>query len=53
VKRRSPGLFSAYWTDPTNGRRLGRATRREISEAYRLRSKHADLLVTTRGDRPA
>lgn len=40
--RRKP-YFEACWTDPSNGARLGRATRLELREAYRLLSKHRDL----------
>jgi hypothetical protein len=50
-RRKTNGLFAGYWIDPVTGRRLGRATRRDIAEAYRLRSKHADVLK--RGSRAA
>ena len=41
--RRAPGLFVGYWYDPLNGRRLQRASRREIANAYRLWAKHRDI----------
>jgi hypothetical protein len=40
--RREP-YFEAYWTEPGSGERLGRATRIELREAYRLLSKHRDV----------
>ena len=42
-RRRAPGLFVGYWYDPLNGRRLQRASRREIATAYRLWAKHRDI----------
>lgn len=43
-RKQSGGLFCGFWTEPTTGRRLGRASRLEIAVAYRLRSDHADIL---------
>jgi hypothetical protein len=38
--RSNPALFSAYWTDPQSGQRLGRASRFELQEAHRLYREH-------------
>lgn len=37
------GLFCGYWFD-LGGKKLRRVRRAELAEAYRLRSKHADVL---------
>jgi hypothetical protein len=42
-RKQYAGLFYGFWTDPTNGQRLGRASRVEIAIAYRLRSDHSDI----------
>jgi hypothetical protein len=34
--KRRPALFHAYWTDPADGRRIGRASLLELREANRL-----------------
>lgn len=41
--RRRPSLFHGYWTDPATGRRVGRLTRAELAEAWRLWSRHRDV----------
>jgi hypothetical protein len=41
-RRKSPGLFNAHWLD-MDGKRLGRATRKDYAIAYRLWSEHADI----------
>jgi hypothetical protein len=43
TRRRAPGLFRGFWFDPESGRRLQRASRREIADAYRLWAKHRDI----------
>ena len=40
--RREP-YFEAHWVEPSTGERLGRATRLELREAYRLLAKHHDI----------
>lgn len=41
-RRKSPGLFNAYWLN-MDGSRNGRATRRDFAIAYRLWAEHADI----------
>lgn len=36
------GLFHGFWFDPA-GKRLGRVSRAELAEAYRLLSTHRDI----------
>jgi hypothetical protein len=36
-------LFSGFWTDPSTGRRIGRASRGELATAYRLWAVHRDV----------
>jgi len=40
-RARRPSLFVGWWF--CDGRRLRRATRRELAEAYRLWARHADI----------
>jgi hypothetical protein len=41
-RRRRPGLFHEYWYD-LNGQEIRKATKAELSEAYRLWVVHADI----------
>ena len=41
MKRKS-GLFNGYWLDET-GKKIRRATRRELAIAYRLWATHSDI----------
>jgi hypothetical protein len=43
-RRRSPGVFCGFWTDPQTGRRVGKLTRAELAPCYRLRARHRDIL---------
>jgi len=40
--RISGGLFHGFWTT-LDGKRIRRATRAELADAYRLWAKHADI----------
>lgn len=42
-KNPNQGLFNGYWFD-LSGKKLGKAHRSEIGEAYRLRRVHKDIL---------
>lgn len=41
--RSRPPLFNGFWADPLTGHRLGRATRAELAEAWRLWAVHRDI----------
>lgn len=43
ARRRRPAFFSGYWTNPATGGRLGRVTRVELAEAWRLWAAHRDI----------
>ncbi len=45
------GLFNGYWV-ARGGKRIRRATRAEIAEAYRLWAKHADIRTGLAGRTP-
>jgi hypothetical protein len=52
MKRRRPGLFYEYWYS-LDGTKLRKATKAELTEAYRLWVVHADIREgMSRGDRP-
>jgi hypothetical protein len=42
MRRRNQGLFVGYWFD-LKGKKLRRARRAELSEAYRLWAVHKDI----------
>lgn len=43
MRRKRGGMWSGYWTDPHTGKRLARATRKELAIAYQLWAEHADI----------